>query len=250
MWRVTHGEAIEVMRGMPACSVAAVVTDPPYSSGGQFRGDRASGLGNRKYLTDTADDYPAFEGDTRDQRSFGMWCERWMGAAWTVTAPGGYLLCTIDWRQLASVVDAVQIAGWVLRGIMPWIKPSARPQLGRFTNQAEYVVWASRGALAPAGPGSPTHPGYHIGQAPRDRQHPADMIRWLIRACPPGDILDPFAGSGTTLVAALAEGRSAIGIELSAEYAAIATDRCRAQDGGRDRFEAPEQGGLFAPRVG
>lgn len=51
---------------------------------------------------------------------------------------------------------------------------------------------------------------------------PVSLMRWLVRmVCPPGGtVLDPFAGSGTTLQAALAEGCSAIGIEGEAAYVA------------------------------
>ena len=56
---------------------------------------------------------------------------------------------------------------------------------------------------------------------------PTDLMRWLVRlVCPPGGlVLDPFAGSGTTLVAARAEGFRAIGIEMDPEYAAICSHR-------------------------
>jgi site-specific DNA-methyltransferase (adenine-specific) len=51
-------------------------------------------------------------------------------------------------------------------------------------------------------------------------------MRQLVKICTPGGtILDPFAGSGSTGVAALAEGYSFTGIEQSAEYAAIARER-------------------------
>jgi site-specific DNA-methyltransferase (adenine-specific) len=49
---------------------------------------------------------------------------------------------------------------------------------------------------------------------------PLDLMRWLVRlVTPPGGVvLDPFAGSGTTLAAAVLEDRQAVGIELTADY--------------------------------
>lgn len=56
---------------------------------------------------------------------------------------------------------------------------------------------------------------------------PIDLMRWLCRLVTPpnGLILDPFAGSGSTLIAAHAEGFRAVGIELDEEHASIARDR-------------------------
>lgn len=53
------------------------------------------------------------------------------------------------------------------------------------------------------------------------------LMRWLVRlACPKGGVLlDPFAGSGSTLVAAALEGRDAVGVEREPEYHAVALRR-------------------------
>lgn len=58
---------------------------------------------------------------------------------------------------------------------------------------------------------------------------PTDLMRYLVRlVCPiGGTVLDPFTGSGTTLYAARMEGCKAIGIELNADYCAIAKRRLK-----------------------
>ncbi|MED1863348.1 site-specific DNA-methyltransferase [Fictibacillus nanhaiensis] len=58
---------------------------------------------------------------------------------------------------------------------------------------------------------------------------PVDLMAWLIKLITPknGIVLDPFAGSGTTLVAAKREGFNFIGIEMDEKYAEIATERIK-----------------------
>ena len=59
--------------------------------------------------------------------------------------------------------------------------------------------------------------------------YPTDLCRIPILAtCPPGGIvLDPFCGTGTTLLAAWEFGRKSVGIDLSPRYLEYAEDRCR-----------------------
>lgn len=71
---------------------------------------------------------------------------------------------------------------------------------------------------------------------------PVELIERLIKlATRPGQVvLDPFVGSGTTLLAAKRTGRSAIGVELSAEYCAIARERFGPTLGARLEFIEPK----------
>jgi len=97
---------------------------------------------------------------------------------------------------------------------------TALPEIEANTGGASrffYTAKASRADRNAGGLAENTHPTVK----------PTDLMRWLVRlVTPPGGVvLDPFAGSGTTLVAARAEGFRAIGIEREDEYARIIADR-------------------------
>lgn len=231
-WTLHRGDALAVLRDLPTGSVDAVITDPPYSSGGQFRSDRETGS-TIKYAqsgSQTAK-LPDFSGDNRDQRGWAYWMALWLSEALRVTKPGGVCCLFTDWRQLPTCTDAIQAGGWVWRGIVPWVKPlgSARPQLGRFMAQCEYVIWGSHGQLPIDGPALY---GFFEGASPKgdNRQHPTqkpvNVLRDLVKIAPlGGTILDPFAGSGTTGVAALLEGRRFVGVEQVDHYRDVAARR-------------------------
>jgi site-specific DNA-methyltransferase (adenine-specific) len=74
---------------------------------------------------------------------------------------------------------------------------------------------------------------YQRGDTLRRNTHPTvkpiALMQWLVRLITPpgGTVLDPFCGSGSTLIAADREGLDAIGIEINPGYAAIARDRAK-----------------------
>ena len=230
-----RGDALAVLAALPDASVDAVVADPPYSSGGMVRGDRATPGSHGKYQGDAVNHLPEFGGDSRDQRSYAYWSALWLGQALRVCKPAGLLMAFTDWRQLPATTDAIQSGGWVWRGVAPWYKPNTRPQSGRFTAQCEYVAWGSNGAM-PVDRSAGTFPGFYQYQPERNKEHvtqkPLELMRDLVRIVPTGGVvLDPFMGSGTTGVAAVLEGRRFIGSEMSKHYCDVAARRMRAAQG-------------------
>lgn len=222
------GDFLEVAADLPA--VDDVFTDPPYSSGGQFRGDRM-GATSRKYLNRGQQGlYPEFSGDNRDQRSYGYWSALWLGAARRITREGGLIGAFSDWRQLPTTTDAIQAGGWVWRGLVVWDKTQGvRPQLGRFRNQAEYVVWGTNGPRPSTGPCPPGVYRYAPNHEPKHHiaGKPTALMADLLAPCG-ASVLDPFMGSGSTGVAAVRTGRSFIGCEMDESYFDAACRRIEA----------------------
>lgn len=231
------GDALAILKALPDASADAVVTDPPYSSGGTFRGDRAADPTNKYVPTKEVVNFHAtFTGDSRDQRSFAFWASVWMAELVRVVKPGGLLLTFTDWRQLPTLSDVMQMHGWVWRGVAVWDKtPGIRPTAGRFRQQAEFILWGSNGpmsfdAKATCHNGVFTHPPF------RGKQHiagkPVGLMRDLLKVAPEGGvILDPFMGSATTGVAAMLEGRRFVGVEMVPHYAEVSERRIREAQG-------------------
>lgn len=238
-YELHHGDALAVLRDLPTASVDALITDPPYSSGGMVRGDRTAPAEHGKYSgTAKVNFFAEFTGDSRDQRAYGYWCALWLSESLRVVKPGGVALLFTDWRQLPMTSDALQAGGYVWRGLVPWAKTSYRPQSGRFAAQCEYVLWGSNGPM-PVDHSAPCLPGFfHAAPPPnKGREHlsqkPLDVMRELCAIVPKrGTILDPFAGSGTTGVAALLNGCNFIGVEMSEHYHRVASDRLAAAERG------------------
>jgi site-specific DNA-methyltransferase (adenine-specific) len=214
-----QGDCLEIMRGMPTASVDAVVTDPPYSSGGQFRGDRTASPSLKYIQTDSVDTFRMpFSGDNRDQRGFLVWCSMWLGEARRICKPGGLVACFTDWRQLPTLTDAMQCGGWIWRGIATWWKPGIRMQRGRFSLSAEYVVFGTNGEWA-EGEKSPQNVFSCAPVSGNDKEHiaekPISVLNWIVGVTPAGaKVFDPFVGSGTTGISCVQLGRDFIGCEI------------------------------------
>lgn len=228
---IYQGDCLKTLITLPDNSVDAVITDPPYSSGGQSSSSR-SAMPSKKYVQGgTKIQRPDFFGDNKDQWSYLCWCVLWLSECFRVTKENSPICVFTDWRQLAITTLALQSGGWVFRGIVPWDKTEGvRPQLGRFRNQAEYVLWGSKGDM-PTTRNVKVLPGvYRFFVKQDDKFHltgkPTELMEAIVKIAEPNSIiLDPFMGSGTTGVAALKQGHRFIGVEQSEEYFEIARQR-------------------------
>ncbi|WP_231950564.1 DNA-methyltransferase [Allokutzneria albata] len=209
-----------------------MIADPPYNSGGRTGNERRSTSARGKYVSgDAQHDLPDFAGDNRDQRAYLVWLSLILIECLRITRPGGHLLVFSDWRQAPVTADALQVGGWLWQGTVVWHKPVSRPMRGGFKAAAEYIQWGSNGPfdrtpeLYLPGVFSASQPSgrqrRHITQKPVD-----GLLAELVKVCPEGGtVLDPFAGSGSTGVAAVSSGRHFVGIELTEHYHQVAHDR-------------------------
>ena len=238
-WELHHGDLFDVVPTLAPGSFDALIVDLPYSSGGLHIGTKQQSTWRKYQGSGVQLRRQDFDGDSRDQLSFQAWATDVLRAGYRVLKRSAVFAAFSDWRQIGPLAIAAQCAGFVLRGIAVWDKTeAARPSPGRFRNQCEFILWGSKGEL-PADRGVPILPGVlrSVVRA-NDKHHltgkPTAVMRWLAQfVAPGGRILDPCAGSGTTGVAALLEGRHFVGIEQDAHYAHVAAARLRAAEHGQ-----------------
>ena len=237
MIKLLKGNCLEVLKGLEADCADLVLIDPPYSSGGLFAGDRKQDT-RTKYTNNDfngAARFPNFSGDNMDQRSFIQFMSIISAKLREITKDGGAIAAFIDWRNLPAMTDAIQMGGWVWRGVIVWDKGISRNIPGRFRNDCEYIVWGTNGRKEvdwKAAKGKKAMPGiYHISGVDTKSKHhqtekPVELLKALCQIAPRGGtVVDCFMGSGSTGVACIEEGRDFIGIELNDEYYETAVRR-------------------------
>jgi DNA modification methylase len=202
-----HGDCREVLPALNV-QVDSLITDPPYGLN--------IGYGRTMYGTRRIEG----DGDTDLLLgTFGAVAHLMTADAWTVTFCG--------YTQIGDVLVAAETAGYKVKTVVVWDK--AMPSLGMgIRNQHELVVLAKRGRPVE------TFTGGNVWRILRERgtpDHPhmkpqALMTRLIDYYSPEyGMVLDPFAGSGSTLVAAKQLGRKAIGIEIDERYCELIAAR-------------------------
>ena len=206
---------------LPSLKADVVVTDPPYGVGFQ---------------------YDTFVDDEN---------------GWRSVTDG--LRCAMTDRASAVCMSFARL--WEMppaRWAACWFKPGSvrRSRIGGFSTWEPVLLYGTGWSIANDMLRLPAC----VNHTPEADGHPCpkplELFRWIIDGAPPGTILDPFMGSGTTLRAAKDLGRRAIGIEIEERYAEIAAKRLsqevlRFEDGmveSRHGAMAIRQGSLLEER--
>lgn len=235
-WCVVEGNALDLLRDLPNASVDAITTDPPYAS----TGDAASVM----KMNDGAQSVP------REVQFYEAWAREHLREWVRWLKPTGAAWFTCDWRG----AQAFDLSAHRLRIRTPVVGVWDRGGLGmghilRKTWEAFVVV----PMLAFERRRTDETDLWRVRWTPADRsghhsaEKPIELFERALRLVSDVDavILDPFAGSGTTGVAALRTGRRVILCEREAEYAEVARQRCEAVEPGTD-WQRPEQSALFS----
>lgn len=221
---VVHTDALTLLKGLPDGSVDAVIADPPYGLAG-----RVFEFPHKRYsaVNEAWDHFAPID---------------WMHECHRVLRKGGSVLCFGGRRSIYELAAEGLSLNWRLVNDITWNKPDAPPNFtGRMlTETTERCLW-----FCPDGEGwtynLETAKGMNRGMNLRDiwkfnteredRMHPTQKPLDLMERCVllftnVGDlIVDPFAGSGTTGVAAIKNGRRFIGSDTDAGYVEVANKR-------------------------
>jgi site-specific DNA-methyltransferase (adenine-specific) len=201
---LTHGDCLHVLPTLAEGSVNFILTDPPYLVNYRSRDGRS---------------VPNDDNDA--------WLMPAFAEMHRVLKQNGFCVSFYGWPQADKFIAAYKAAGFRLVGHIMF--PKRYTSSSRFMrNQHECAHLLAKGF--------PAHPEYAIGDVidwtySGNRLHPTQkplqVLLPLVEtfSSPGGTVLDPFAGSGSTLLAARMLGRSYLGIELDARYHAIAERR-------------------------
>jgi site-specific DNA-methyltransferase (adenine-specific) len=206
------GDCLRVLPTLTAASVDFILTDPPYLVNYRPRDGRSvAGDDNASWLK------PAFT------------------QMYRVLQANGYCLSFYGWPHADRFMEAFRAAGFRPVGHFSFPK-GYTSSIGhvRCRHECAYL-------LAKGNPDRPRNPladvidwGENTGNKLHPTQKPVSVLLPIIDtySAPQGKVLDPFAGSGSSLLAARMLGRRWLGIEIDTKYHAAASRRL-AQEGAR-----------------
>jgi site-specific DNA-methyltransferase (adenine-specific) len=235
------GDSLAAMQALPAESVDCIWTDPPYL----LSNDGITCVAGRMVKVNKGE-WDRSRGIDLDHE----FNRTWLAACHRILKPDGSIWVSGTLHVYLSVGMAMQQIGFRILNDIVWEKPAPPPNLGCrcFTHSTEMLLWATKAKkggkdrhkfnyelMKEENGGkqmknvwrfsTPTDEEKRLGKHPT--QKPVSLIARCLRATTDtGDlVLDPFAGSGSTGVAALKLGRYFVGYEQDKTYALLAAGR-------------------------
>lgn len=207
-----HGDCLEMIAELPMAN--AVITDPPYSASTHTNAKSNKGKGHGTSQID----FDALEDPVTLFETF-------------ADKTKGWIIANVDYKH-AFVLDNTPPPSLRCLRVGVWVKTNPMPQISadRPAPGWEAIVYMHRADVKPAWNGGGKSGNYILPLAQGEghpTSKPIQMVSdWVQKFTNPGDVvLDPFAGSGTTLRAAKDLGRRAIGIEINEAYCEITARR-------------------------
>lgn len=203
-YRVMHGDCQQELRKLPDASVDLILTDPPYLVRYQDRQGRTVANDDNSHWL-----YPAY------------------AEMYRVLKPNAYCVSFYGWTKAERFFNVWKECGFCPVGHFVWVKQYA--SCVRYNQMKHEQAFL----LAKGRPPTPQHPPadvldwHYTGNRLHPTQKPVDSLTPLIKAYSPhnGLVLDPFAGSGSTGVAALLAQRRCLLIEKDATHCETARRR-------------------------
>jgi DNA modification methylase len=238
--RVYEGDCIEIMRSWADNSFDHSIIDPPYNISNN------NGLGWAFSSHVTMDE--AWDNFTREE--YLKFSALWLQEVCRLVRPNGNIFVFGSYHNIYDIGSLIHELGLKIINSIIWFKPNAQPNITRrmLTESTEQVIWVCNSPKEKAtgwvfnyevakqlNNGKQLRNMWSIPYPSKNERrygkHPSQksldfIIRLILIATNPGDlILDSFAGSGTTGVAAKGLNRNWVLIENNPEYLAIAKDR-------------------------
>ena len=206
-----HGDCLELADELTV-TAHSIVTDPPFFMPAQQYAGRGG----------------SWERTWSDTSILAHWWRSVVGAYAPKVVENGHFMTFCDDESYAVFFPEVY-RHWPNLACLVWDK--GRPGMGSAWRQSSELIIAARGRSAYWGGGAMGTVLRHPPLDASSRVHPVDkptsLLSQMIEPTTPpgGTVIDPFAGGGSTLVAAKALGRKAIGVELEERYCEIAARR-------------------------
>lgn len=248
--KIICGDCLENMKRLPDNSIDLIVTSPPYnlknSTGNGMKPCTTSGKWANAALQNGYSHYD----DCMPIDKYNEWQHNCLLEMWRLLKNDGAIFYNHKWRVQAGVLqDRSEIVkGFPVRQIIIWRRKGGinfNPGYFLPTYEVIYLIAKPDFKLAPKA--NAVGDVWEFTQELKN-EHPAPfpvaLIDRIISSTTAQIVLDPFMGSGTTAVAALANNRNYIGIELSPIYCKMAEDRIQRNQNTKEIIKV-KQSNLF-----